>query len=282
MHQTLRKQYTCKRKLLDKYYTKQDVVAKCLKTLRCLNYHYDLVIEPSAGAGAFYHAINHKNKIGMDLEPEHQDLLKANWLDYRVDPRCQSVLVIGNPPFGRYHRLSVQFIIHALCFHNVQTIAFVLPNVYKKHTRQKILPRDWRIVSIVDLGSNAFTLGGQDYHIPSSFFIFDKSFGEDLRADPFKYQETPDFAFGNKDDYDLFVFGASPRHITYHPQPNNRGYFLKARIPTDALIKKIRSVNWQGNSCASGGVYWLTKSEFLEQYISHHQLHDKTRDSCRQ
>ena len=53
-----------------------------------------------------------------------------------------------------------------------QTIAFVLPNVYRKHTRQKILPYNWRIVSITELGRDCFTLEGKEYHVPASFFIF--------------------------------------------------------------------------------------------------------------
>ena len=189
--------------------------------------------------------------------------------------RC--VLVIGNPPFGRYHNLSSKFISHALSFSNVQTIAFVLPNVYRKHTGQRILPYNWRIVSITALGRNCFTLEGKAYHVPASFFIFDKSEGKDLRVDPDARTETNDFKFSNKDDFDIFVFGASPKRIKV-PTSNNRGYFLKSKIPVEALISKIKAVDWNGNSCANGGVYWLTKFEFLEQYIKCHEP-DRTKEN---
>ena len=267
MHQNNRKPPATVGEALDKYYTKKEVVRKCLEKVDELPRKYDLVIEPSAGNGTFYDEIKHGNKIGIDIDPCHKDIIKGDWLDYKIHRRYKEVLVIGNPPFGQYHKLSSAFISHALSFPNVRTIAFILPNVYNKHTRQKILPLDWRICSITALGRDSFILDGQDHHVPTSFFVFDKSIGKDLRTDPNLYRDTDDFEFGNESNFDIFVFGASPKRITLHPKPNNRGYFLKSKIPVPDLIKKIKGIDWTGNSCAAGGVYWLTKHEFLEQYI---------------
>ena len=262
-----RKEHTDESRILDKFYTKQEVVKRCLDEVYKLPYTFDCVIEPSAGDGAFYEHIQHENKIGIDIDPQHDEIIKGDWLNYTVSDMYERVLVLGNPPFGQYQKLSTKFILHAISFSNVQTIAFILPDVYRKHTRQRILPYNWRIVSITELGRDCFTLEGQDYHVPASFFIFDKSEGKDLRVNPNAYTETNDFKFSTKDDFDIFVFGASPRRITKTPTPNNRGYFLKSKIPVEDLISRIKAVDWNGNSCANGGVYWLTKFEFLEQYI---------------
>ncbi len=270
-----RKEYTDRSRILDKFYTKQEVVKRCLDEVHKLPYTYDCVIEPSAGDGAFYKNIEHDNKIGIDIDPQHDEIVRGDWFNYNIGEDYERVLVIGNPPFGQYQKLSSKFISHAISFRNVQTIAFILPDVYKKHTRQKILPYNWRIVSITTLGKNCFTLEGKDYHVPASFFIFDKSAGKDLRVDPNAYTETNDFKFSNKDDFDIFVFGASPKRITKNPTPNNRGYFLKSKIPVEDLISRIQAVDWNGNSCANGGVYWLTKYEFLEQYIKCHEPNRK-------
>ncbi len=274
MHQN-RKVYTDKKKVFDKYYTKKEVVRNCLNTVKKLPYFYDCVIEPSAGDGAFYDEIDNnlqfRNKIGIDIDPNHREIIKQDWLDYKISDKYKTVLVTGNPPFGRYSKLSTLFIKHALSFPNVQTIAFILPNVFRKHTRQKILPSNWRIQSITDLGKDSFIFDGEDYHLPASFFVFDKSKGKDLRVNHKLYTETKDFTFGNKDDFDIFVFGASPAKVIKDPQPNNRGYYLKSKIPVDKLSRKIKNIDWTGNSCANGGVYWLTKHEFLEQYINYHE-----------
>ena len=272
MHQLLRKTPANPAAALDKYYTKKSVVKRCLKE-DSLFQDYDLVVEPAAGNGNFWDLIRHPHKVGMDIAPEHRDIKTQDWFSYMVSWEYASVLVIGNPPFGRYHTLSKRFIEHALLFPNVRTIAFVLPNVYKKHTRQRIIPPNWRIKSIVDLGKNPFTLNGKDYHIDSSFFVIDRSSGEDLRAPCLSHVvETEDFVFANGKDYDLFVFGASPRKILGRGEvkTNNRGYFLKAKTEVNALVDKIKSVPWQGSSCANGGVFWLNKTEFITQYNAFH------------
>lgn len=271
MHQNHRKSPDTIDKALDKYYTKTEVVRQCLEKVAELPHEYDLIIEPSAGEGAFFDEISHPNKIGIDIHSRREKFLKLNWLDFKVDSEFKKVLVIGNPPFGQYHKLSSAFISHALSFRNAQTIAFILPNVYQKHTRQKILPADWRIVSILELDRNSFVLEGKDYHVPASFFVFDRSEGEDLRVDPNLYESTSDFEFSNKHDFDIFVFGAAPKRVIKNPNENNRGYYLKSKIPADELMKKIGSIDWSGNSCANGGVYWLTKHEFLEQYIKRYE-----------
>ena len=278
MHQNRRKEPATKGKALDKYYTKKEVARQCLKELGDLSRRYDFVIEPSAGDGAFYDEIEHENKIGMDIAPCHKEIIQQDWLKYSVGSERKRVLVVGNPPFGQYHKLSSAFISHALSFSSVQTIAFILPNVYNKHTRQKILPRNWRIRSITELRRNAYVLDGEDYHVPTSFFVFDKSKGKDLRVNLSFYTGASDFEFGDKHDFDIFVFGASPKRVTQDPKPNNRGHYLKSKIPVPDLIEKIKHVDWTGNSCASGGVYWLTKREFLEQYVKHYEAERHSED----
>ena len=93
---------------MDKFYTKQKVVNVCQRAVAQMPYKYDCIIEPSAGAGAFYDAIQHKNKIGIDILPEHPEIIEKDWFDYTISPSYQSVLVIGNPPFGRYQKLSTK------------------------------------------------------------------------------------------------------------------------------------------------------------------------------
>ena len=271
MHQLKRIAPATNGEALDQYFTKPAIVRRCLENLGSLH-RFDLVIEPSAGGGAFLEAIDHKNKIGLDIDPKHADVIKADWFAYEVSDAFSNVLVVGNPPYGQYHKLSSAFIRRAMSFDNVQTVAFILPNVYRKHTRQHIIPRYWRIASITDLGRDGFTLNGQDYHVPTSFFVLDRSPGTDLRArPPAKITGTRDFDFAKPDDFDVFVFGASPKRIITNPTPNNRGHYLKAKVPVSTLVERIKSVVWKGNSCANGGVYWLTKFEFVEQYRAHHE-----------
>ena len=253
-------------KEMDKYYTKPNAVRTCLSAINGQWNSFDLVIEPSAGDGAFLREIPHGNKIGIDIDPGAPGIIQADWLSYSPPRGYKKIAVVGNPPFGRSSAMSAAFIRYALSFPRVRMIAFVLPNVYNKHTRQKILPAGWRISKIIPLGKNPFTRDGADFHISSSFFVFEKSQGKDFRFNPDDHREAVDFSWGSRNDFDLFMFGAAPRKLTQAPTANNRGYYLKAKIPIDDLIQKIRAVDWRGNSCASGGVFWLTKSEVVAQY----------------
>ncbi len=127
-----RKEHKNRSRIFDKFYTKQKVVKSCLVEVNKLPYDYDCVIEPSAGDGAFFKNIQHANKIGIDIDPQHDGIIRGDWLNYNICGDHKCVLVIGNPPFGQYQKLSSKFISHAISFRNVQTIAFILPDVYRK------------------------------------------------------------------------------------------------------------------------------------------------------
>ena len=53
------------------------------------------MIEPSAGDGAFYKNIEHDNKIGIDIDPQHDEIIKCDWFNYNISEVYQRVLVIG-------------------------------------------------------------------------------------------------------------------------------------------------------------------------------------------
>ena len=255
---------------LDKYYTLESVAKECIKKLQLKK--YDFVIEPSAGDGVFYNNLQHSNKIGLDIKPENNNIKQQDWFKYIIPDIYKKVLIIGNPPFGINNHLSIRFLKHCFLFSNVQTIAFILPNVFNKHTKQKLIPKNYRIKQIIPLRKNSFIYQEKTKHIPCSFFIFDNSKGKDLRFLAGEHNDTKDFYFSNKNNFDIFVFGASPKKIITKPQPNNRGYFLKSKIPLQELKNKIQKMKWQGNSCANGGVFWLTKSEFCYQYKKYYKM----------
>lgn len=258
----------------DQFYTTAEAVNRCLRHIVLDD--YDCVIEPCAGSGAFVSAMPHSNIIGLDIDPKANGIIRQDFFAFRVPTKYKRVLVIGNPPFGIHHKLSDAFLCHAFAHPNVQTVAFILPNTYNKHTRQRIIPQDWRIKAIVKLERNSFTYNGKPYHMPCSFFVLDKSKGRDLRFDPARYSEASDFAFGTADDFAFFVLGANPARIILKPTANNRGYFIKPKIDTDTLIQRFKQVDWQGNSCASGGVAWFTKPELVKHYNAAFPLDIKT------
>jgi len=256
---------------LDKFYTKPSVARDCISQLDLTD--YDCVIEPSAGNGSFFNQIKHKNIIGLDLMPENDSIKQQDWFEYQIDTKHKNVLVIGNPPFGLRNSLSKSFIKHATTFENVKTIAFILPDVYKKHTLQKTIPKDFRIKAIYELPKESFEIDGESYHVPCSFFIFERSEGKCLRFNPELYKESYDFIFGNKNDYDFFILGAAPSNIIDIPSSTNRGYYIKVKdgFSVDSVKDNFRQIKWKGFSSVNGGVSWLTKAEIVKTYIENAQ-----------
>lgn len=257
---------------LDKFYTKSSIAKDCINLVEDLD-KYDLIIEPSVGGGAFFNNLKDYNILGIDLDPtiKNDRIIKHDWLTYNIDFLIPKVLVIGNPPFGKRNKLSIDFIKHATLFNNVYSIAFILPDVYNKHTLQKNIPKEFRLKTIFKLPNNSFEVDGEEYHVPCSFFVFEKSDGVCLKFNPSKYTDTDDWIYGTKDDADFYIMGASPKTVKELKDVtlNNRGYYIKLKENKDKnrIIEKFKNIKWDGYSSANGGVSWMTKPEIVKNYI---------------
>lgn len=266
--------YSDKHKL-DKFYTKPSIAKLCIDKISNLK-DFEQIIEPSVGAGSFYNILKKKkiDVIGIDLEPEEhlesdENIVKGSWFDYEVEPN-KKTLVLGNPPFGKMNKLSKEFIKHAASFDNVYTIAFILPDVYNKHTLQKSIPKEYRLKKVIKLPNDSFTVDGEDYHVPCSFYIFEKSKGKCLRFNPDLYTETDHWVYAKKGEGDFYILGAAPKQVKLLEDvtSNNRGYYISVKDKNKlAEIKdNFRNFSWKGNSSANGGVAWLTKPELVKIY----------------
>ena len=148
---------------LDQYYTKKDIAQRCLNTIDLSP--YDLVVEPSAGEGAFYNLINHPNKIGIDLEPKCNGVIEHDFLTWKLDNFPPKVLTIGAPPFGLGigvgYQLALDFIEHASTFSTV--IAFILPNGFKKERVHRRVPSNFCKLMDMNIRGDSFTFKGEPY-----------------------------------------------------------------------------------------------------------------------
>ena len=131
-----------KRNTLDKYYTKSNVVKQCIKMIKkhIEISNNDLIIEPSAGNGAFIKKIKtlSNNYKFYDSEPEHDEIIKQDFFDFdykALKNKYNNIHIIGNPPFGRQSSLAIKFIKKCCLFSN--TISFILPKSFKKNSMKK-------------------------------------------------------------------------------------------------------------------------------------------------
>jgi len=117
---------------LDKFYTLPEISKKCLDSIssRYDWNEWDIVIEPSAGNGSFLTQIPTEKKIGIDISPEHKDIIKQDFLTYSPSSLYKRILVVGNPPFGRVSSLAIKFFNHASNWSDV--IAFIIPRTFRR------------------------------------------------------------------------------------------------------------------------------------------------------
>ena len=103
-----------RRKPADKFYTSAKVAQRCVEAARPhVSLPGAIIVEPSAGGGAFIPYVKGLADTCMfyDLEPEHPEVIKQDFLDPQLDmPDGTHLCFVGNPPFGRQSSLAIKFI----------------------------------------------------------------------------------------------------------------------------------------------------------------------------
>lgn len=134
----------------DKYYTPSDVVDFCLNEVKKIMMEDgitpSLVIEPSAGNGAFSSKI--KNCVAYDIEPEAEGIIKQDFLELEQE-YVKDSLIIGNPPFGRCLSLAQKFFKKSIQVSDY--VAFILPISQLNNNRTFY---EFDLVKSIDLGKN--------------------------------------------------------------------------------------------------------------------------------
>jgi hypothetical protein len=131
---------------VDKFYTVPAISEKCLTTVesRYAWADWGLVVEPSAGNGSFLTRIPTERKIGIDISPEHEDIVSQDFLTYTPPNNVGRILVVGNPPFGRVSSLAIKFFKHASQWATV--IAFIVPRTFRRISVQNKLTPSFHLV----------------------------------------------------------------------------------------------------------------------------------------
>lgn len=183
---------------LDQLFTTDEVARYLLGfVIRRYGSHPHLFIEPSASLGAF---LKHMpaSKIGIELDCKIPGLLAADFLTVSV--QCdRSILVVGNPPFGKNSSLAVRFFNRAARMADV--IAFVLPRTFRKTSVQNRLNRNFHLVEEVDVPAFAFTFRSKRCDVPCTFQIWERRQG--ARKLHELQMSHPNFEFTDRDSADF-------------------------------------------------------------------------------
>ena len=254
---------------LDKFYTNQEVALFCINRLNdCLkenNYNKEFYyIEPSAGAGHFYNLLP-SNKIGIDIEPDHKDVMKMDFFKFSPNFDLHYV-AIGNPPFGKNAALALRFLNHAAVFCDV--VGFILPRTFQKPLWQNKIHRKLHCIDETILPDYSFNFLGQPYNVPSVFQIWHKK--NLARAIYQKNNNDNDFAFVNSQEAD-FAFQrvgaraglASVDGLKKSPSSH---YFIKIINDNVPIFDILKTIDWSDIKYKTAGNPSIGKTELVNAY----------------
>ncbi len=174
---------------LDQFYTNPAVVEACLKGL-CLD-GCDVVLEPSAGSGSFLELLPREKRLGLDLEPAHDEVIRQDFFDFKPLAN-KKYYVVGNPPFGKNSSLAVRFFNHSATF--ADKIAFIVPRTFRKPTIINRLDSYFHLTRQTILPLDSFHVpSGEPYGVPTVFQVWEKK--PKKRKKIKTMTEHPDFDF---------------------------------------------------------------------------------------
>jgi predicted RNA methylase len=252
---------------LDKFYTIPAIAEKCLNTIG-EKYDWDkwdLVVEPSAGNGSFLSKIPTDKKIGIDISPEHSDIIKQDFFDYQPSPPSISslsypdvsnILVVGNPPFGRVSSLAVKFFNHSAMWCSV--IAFIIPKTFRRVSLQNRLDTRFHLIYDEEIPSDPCSFS-PPMQVKCCFQIWEKRIeNRDLVKLGTKHVDWDFLPNGPLDlkgqptppkgaDFVILAYGGKCGNIvktgldTLRPKS---WHWIKAKINIDLLIERFGSLDY--------------------------------------
>ena len=262
-----------KRKTIDKYYTIQSVVDKCMEFIQDkINIgEDDLCIEPSAGNGAFIQGIKSlfRRYEFYDIEPENSEVVKQDYLEYdhtNIINNDNKIHVMGNPPFGRQSSLAIKFIKKSAEY--CDSISFILPKSFKKDSLKKHFHLNFHLEHEYDIPENSFIVDNKIHDVPCVFQIWIKKNTKrqlPIKLVPNKYkfvkkEENHDISFRrvgvNAGDIDL----------TTENKSTQSHYFIKFDdILTDDLFEKLSQINFNSKNDTCGPKS-ISKQELIKEF----------------
>ena len=263
------------RNTIDKFYTTASVAGKCMELLKDHIFisEEDLIIEPSAGDGAFISFIEAlcPNSAFYDLLPGNKKVIKQDYfeLDHNDIPNYGSynkVHVVGNPPFGRQSSLAIRFIKKSCEYSD--SLSFILPKSFKKDSMKKHFPLEYHLVHEYDLPENSFLVDGTRHDVPCVFQIWEK---RDMD------REIPDklipknYMFVKKDDeHDLSFRRVGVNAGDIDRKTGNKSsqshYFIKFDDGlTDELYERLSGINYECKDNTVGPKS-ISKQELMKEF----------------
>ena len=260
---------------LDKYYTSYNDMQYCVNrawdVLMDNGCNISEFLEPSAGRGVFSDYLNTSGLevIAIDIEPESENIIKADYLDYPLDyvkGRC----VIGNPPYGNRLGLANKFFKKSIEI--ADYIVFILPISQLNNTNTFY---QFDLLYSEDLGELIFS-GDRKVHCCLNVYVRPKN-GLNKK----KVSKLKDITIVRQDskkyknfEYDIrmcYWGDATAGKILSENEHYSGEYKIKINNEQlkDEIIEVLSTVNWKSelNSTAMCRIKQYHINDILKKYI---------------
>ena len=257
---------------LDQFYTNPKIAKECIDRLNELYplAHGDVLLEPSAGSGAFYNLLDKDKRIGLDLDPQAEGVICQDYYNF-VPDLSLNYIVVGNPPFGKNSSDAVKFFNHS-SFASV--IGFVLPRTFRKNSIQNRLDLNFHLMDDILLPENSFIFNGEEYNVPSCFQIWSKlkTKREKVKL-PTKHQDFDIVKTLNDTDFIIQRVGAGAGTVKIKDLSRwakESHFYIKSNIDPTLLLDRFKSLPYDrvkydtaGNPSVSASDIVLLYSEIV-------------------
>lgn len=266
---------------LDKFYTNKDIVGVCYDAIKT---HLEidkkeLIIEPSAGNGAFINIIKKlsNNYRFYDIKPENDEIIKKDFLDLTFED-CNVASgvgvgchIIGNPPFGNKSSKAIAFIKHSTNILKAKSVSFILPISFKKASLQKSFSPNYHLVYQTVLAPNSFTHFGISKNIKTVFQIWIKK--DRARRVAVKITPASWYSFDKKKNSDISIRRVGSKigfvKLCEESDNTNTHWFIKINSSTGdigELLGKLNSIRF--NKENNVGPLSISKQDIIKKYNS--------------
>lgn len=280
-------------KSLNLFYTKPEVAASCWEclseTLSFVNRTVNdmFFLEPSAGAGAFYSCLPLHRRLGIDVLPKCEDIIRQDFFKVTTLPYARTdTVVIGNPPFGKRGKMAIAFFNHAATLADI--VAFIVPVNFRKYIVHKQLEASMRFIRKMPLPRDAFHLdSGKSFSVNTEFQIWTRlpSEHQDMRQHkslPIRHQDFQIWQYNNtqaarkvfENPFDFAVpcqgWQDYSRKETNEKQceRNKQWILLKANNPN--VLARLKRIDYEGLARECGtAVPGFRKGDLVKAYSEH-------------
>lgn len=275
----------------DQFFTPKNTAKYCYnKFIEILNKYGDnqnmyTYIEPSAGSGNFLDLLPKNNRIGLDIEPLSDEIIKQDFLEWSPN-KSDKFVTIGNPPFGLRGNLALRFINHASKFSDY--VCFILPQLFESDG--KGVPRkrvkNLNLIYSEKINTIFTSPDNKDIKVECIFQIWSKNHKNgdyDIKINDVSSIKVYSLSDGgtpsttrNKDmlySCDIYLsstcFGKDNMiyYNSFDELPRKKGYGIVFLKNKEELLKKFKDIDWSSIAFKStNSAYNIRKSQILEVF----------------